>query len=187
MATTADRFGLDNAEPKPRRNWWKIALVAVPAIVAVGSAIGYLSNSGFSNDWYAPLDKPSFQPPAWAFPVVWTTLYSFMGVAAALILAGQPSRQRTLAVTLFAAQLALNFAWSPVFFGAGYIDWAFLIILALNVLVTATIIAAWRLNRVAALLLVPYLLWLCLATALNHETGRLNPGADRAPLGITGE
>jgi tryptophan-rich sensory protein len=57
----------------------------------------------------------------------------------------------------------------------------------MNVLVTAAIIAFWPLNRVAALLLVPYLAWLCLATVLNHETGRLNPGADRAPLGITGD
>jgi len=187
MATTADRFGDSDAGPKPRRKWWKIALVAVPAIVAVGSAIGYLSNSGFANDWYAPLEKPSFQPPALAFPVVWTTLYTFMGIAVALLLAAPRSRQRSLALTLFFAQLALNFAWSPVFFGAGYIDWAFLIILSMDVLVTAAVIASWNMNRVAGLLLVPYLAWLCLATALNRETGRLNPGADRAPLGITGE
>jgi len=186
MATTADRFQTLSHESKPRRKWWKIALVAVPAIVAVGSAIGYLSNSGFSNNWYAPLNKPSFQPPAWAFPVAWTTLYTFMGIAVALILAAPPSRQRSLALTLFFAQLALNFAWSPTFFGAGRIDWAFLLIMAMNVMVTAAIIASWNVNRVAGLLLVPYLAWLCLATTLNHETGRLNPGADRASLGITG-
>ncbi|URD61751.1 tryptophan-rich sensory protein [Sphingomonas sp. KRR8] len=185
MATTADQF--DEGAPRPRRSWWKFALVAVPAIVVAGSAIGYLANSGFSNNWYAPLEKPSIQPPGWAFGVVWTTLYTFMGIAVALILSLPASRQRSLALTLFAVQLALNFAWSPVFFGGGFIDWAFLIILAMNVLVTATIIAFWPLNRVAALLLVPYLAWLCLATVLNHETGRLNPGADRAPLGITGE
>ena len=186
MATTADRFGGPEPHTRPRRKWWKIALVAVPAIVLAGSAIGYLSNSGFSNNWYAPLEKPSFQPPSWAFPVAWTTLYTFMGISVALILAAPPTRQRKLALALFFAQLALNFSWSPVFFGAGLIDWGFLLIMAMNVLVTATIVACWRLNRVAALLLVPYLAWLCLATALNSETGRLNPGADRAPLGITG-
>ena len=184
MATTADRF--DNGPTPRRRAWWKIALVTVPAIVLAGSAIGWLANSGFSNNWYAPLAKPSIQPPGWAFGVVWTTLYTFMGIAVALLLVEPPSRQRRLALGLFAVQLVLNFLWSPVFFGAGYIDWSFLIILALDVLVTATIIAAWPLNRVAALLLVPYLAWLCLATVLNHETGRLNPGADQAPLGITG-
>jgi tryptophan-rich sensory protein len=186
MATTADGFQSEAEQAEPRRKWWKIALVAVPAIVAVGSAIGYLSNSGFSNDWYAPLEKPAFQPPSWAFPVAWTTLYTFMGIVVALILTAPPWRQRTQALTLFFAQLTLNFSWSPVFFGAGLIDWGFLIIIAMNVLVTAMAIAALPLNRVAALLLVPYLVWLCLATALNHETGRLNPGADRAPLGITG-
>jgi len=187
MATTAERFGADAPDRKPRRKWWKIALVAVPAIVLAGSAIGYLSNSGFSNDWYVPLEKPDFQPPAWAFPVAWTALYSFMGIAVALILAAPPSRRRTLALGLFLAQLALNFSWSPVFFGAGMIDWALLIIVALDVLVAAAVVACWRVNRVAGLLLVPYLAWLCLATALNYETGRLNPGADRAPLGLRGE
>ena len=188
MATTAERFGDGSPVPaKPRRKWWKIALVAVPAIVVAGSAIGYLSNSGFSNNWYAPLDKPSFQPPSWAFPVAWTMLYAGMGVAVSLLLAAPRSRGRTLALILFFAQLALNFSWSPLFFGAGLIDWSFLVIMALNILVSATIIAAWSVNRVAAMLLLPYLVWLCLATALNHETGRLNPGADRAPLGITGD
>jgi tryptophan-rich sensory protein len=87
---------------------------------------------------------------------------------------------------LFFAQLALNFLWSPVFFGAGAIDWAFVIILAMDVLVTMTIIASWKVRPLAGALLIPYLAWLCLATALNHETGRLNPGADTAPLGLTG-
>lgn len=185
MATLADDF--DRREQPPRPSWWKIALVTVPVLVVAGSAIGYLSNSGFSNGWYVPLEKPSFQPPGWAFGVVWTTLYTFMGIALALILARPASRQRSLALTLFAAQLLLNWAWSPTFFGAGFIDWAFLLILGMNVLVTASIIAFWPLSRVAALLLVPYLAWLCLATALNFETGKLNPGADRAPLGITGD
>ncbi|MFC7537125.1 TspO/MBR family protein [Sphingomonas sp. GCM10030256] len=169
-----------------RRPWWKVALVAVPAIVVGGSLIGYLSNSGFANHWYGPLAKPSFQPPSWAFGVVWTTLYALMGVALALVWTSPPSKPRSRGLTLFFAQLALNFLWSPVFFGAGMIDGALLIILAMNVLVTATIIAFWRARPLAGLLLLPYLAWLCLATALNHETGRLNPGADRAPLGLTG-
>ena len=93
----------------------------------------------------------------------------------------------TVGLLLFFAQLALNYAWSPIFFGAGAIDWAFLTIMAINILVTATLISFWRVKRVAGLLLLPYLAWLCLATALNHEVGVLNPGADKAPLGITGD
>ena len=179
MATFAD------GRHDQSRPWWKAALVTAPLIVILGSLIGYLSNSGFSNAWYVPLEKPSFQPPGWAFGVVWTILYALMGVALAIVLTAPASRPRSRGLALFFVQLALNFAWSPIFFGAGAIDWAFLIILAMDVLVTATIIAFWRVRPLAALLLLPYLAWLCLATVLNHETGRLNPGADRAPLGIT--
>ena len=175
------------AEHRPTRPWWKLALLTVPAIVLLGSLSGYRSNSGFSNGWYVPLEKPSFQPPGWAFGVTWTILYALMGVALAVVLSAPASRERSLGLVLFFAQLALNFSWSPIFFGGGMIDVGFLVIMAMNVLVTATIIAFWQVKALAGLLLLPYLAWLCLATALNHETGRLNPGADRAPLGITGE
>ena len=168
------------------RGLWRKALIAVPAIVVAGSLIGILSNSGFANEWYAPLEKPSFQPPGWAFGVVWTALYTMMGIAVAAILNEPPSRQRQNALVLFFLQLALNFAWSPIFFGGGMIDVALLVILAMNVLVTMTIIAFWKIRPLAGALLIPYLAWLCIATALNHETGRLNPGADKAPLGMTG-
>ena len=73
-----------------------------------------------------------------------------------------------------------------MFFGQGMIDAGFLIIAAMDVAVTMTIIIFWRIRPLAGALLIPYLAWLCVATALNHETGRLNPGADTAPLGITG-
>jgi tryptophan-rich sensory protein len=168
------------------RGIWKRALITVPAIVIAGSLIGYLSNSGFGNDWYDPLRKPTFQPPGWVFGATWTTLYTMMGIALATILNAPASKQRSTSLLLFFAQLALNFLWSPVFFGAGAIDWAFVIILAMDVLVTMTIIASWKVRPLAGALLIPYLAWLCLATALNHETGRLNPGADTAPLGLTG-
>ena len=169
------------------RGIWKKALITVPAIVIVGGLMGVLSNSGFGNNWYAPLAKPSFQPPGWAFGVVWTTLYTMMGIALATILNQPKSAERRRGLALFAVQLALNFAWSPIFFGGGMIDVALLVMLAMNVLVTATIISFWKVRPLAGALLIPYLLWLCLATALNHETGRLNPGADRAPLGLIGD
>lgn len=178
MATLADHNG--------RRPWWQYALFTVPLIVVVGSAMGYVSNSGFGNPWYDGLEKPSFQPPGWVFGVTWTTLYTLMGIALALVLAAPHSKPRTRGLILFAVQLILNFSWSPVFFGAGMIDAAFLVILAMNVTVTMTIICFWRVKALAGALLLPYLAWLCLATTLNWETGRLNPGADRAPLGITG-
>ena len=168
------------------RKWWRIALITVPLIVATGSFIGLLSNSGTENAWYAPLARPSFQPPGWAFGVVWTALYSMMGIALAVVISAPPAPRRTRALWLFGLQLALNFAWSPLFFGNGMIDAGLLILFAMNVLVTMTIITFWRIQPLAGALLIPYLAWLCIATALNHETGRLNPGADKAPLGLTG-
>jgi tryptophan-rich sensory protein len=166
--------------------WWKVALLTVPLIVTLGSLSGYLSNSGFSNSWFDAVQKPSFMPPGWVFGATWTILYALMGVAVAMVLTAPDSTPRRRGLLLFFAQLALNYAWSPIFFGAGAIDWAFLTIMAINILVTATLISFWRVKRVAGLLLLPYLAWLCLATALNHEVGVLNPGADKAPLGITG-
>ena len=175
-----------NEATRDDRGIWRKALITVPAIVIIGSLMGIVSNSGFSNDWYAGLEKPSFQPPAWMFGAVWTTLYTMMGIALATILNQPESDQRRRALTLFGIQLALNFAWSPIFFGLRMIDVALVVIVLMLVLALATARAFKNLRAVAGYLLVPYLLWLCLATALNYETGRLNPGADARPLGITG-
>ena len=168
------------------RGLWRKALVTVPIILVAGSLIGILSNSGDANSWYAPLKKPSFQPPDRSFGMVWATLYAMMGIALAAILNEPRSTRRSVALGLFSSQLLLNFAWSPIFFGGGMIDLGLLVILAMNVLVTMTIIAFWKIRPLAGTLLIPYLAWLCVATALNHEIGHLNPGADTAPLGITG-
>ena len=157
----------------------------VPLVLLAGFLSGRLANSGYGNPWFDALTKPSFIPPGWVFGAVWTTLYTLMGIALALVLAAEPSRARARGLAFFFVQLAFNYAWSPIFFRAGMIDWAYLVILAMIVFAIATAFFFWRVNRVAGLLLLPYLVWLCLATALNFETGRLNPGADRAPLGIT--
>ena len=166
--------------------YWKIAVPAVIGIVALGSLSGFLSNSGYSNDWFAALDKPSFMPPGWMFGVVWTTLYALMGLAVAMVWTAPPSPERSTALRLFAAQLVLNLAWSPIFFGARMVEIGLLVILVMFVLVALT---AWHFGRVRPLagwLLVPYLAWLCVATALNFEIGRLNPGAGAMPLGLFG-
>lgn len=170
-----------------RREWWKYALVTVPAIVVFGWLMGVVSDSGSGNGWYDALIKPAFQPPGWAFGVVWTTLYTLMGIAVALILAEPQSSRRQTALILFVAQLALNFAWSPIFFGGRMIEVGLVTIIVMLLGATAAANLFRRLRPVAGWLLLPYLAWLCLATALNYETGRLNPGADSAPLGIIGE
>ena len=168
------------------KRYWAIAIPAALAIVVVGSLSGYLSNSGYSNAWFAALAKPGFMPPGWMFGVVWTTLYARMGLALALVWVAPRSKERSAALGWFFAQLAVNYAWSPIFFGARMIEVGLVAILAMIVLAVVT---TWRFARIrplAGLLLLPYLAWLCVATALNFEVGRLNPGADSSPLGLFG-
>jgi benzodiazapine receptor len=164
----------------------RYALITVPAILLLGTLSGKVSNSGYENGWFAALAKPSFMPPGWAFPVAWTTLYVLLGLSLAMILNARGARGRGPAVTVFLAQLALNFAWSPLFFAAHKVQTALLVII---VMILLTIVTAWlfaRIRKVAAWLLLPYLAWLCFATALNFEIGRLNPDAEQLAPGADG-
>src|SRR4029079_3036006 len=104
------------AEVIRRDGWGKTARVCVVAIELLGGLSGWLSNSGYGNVWFDGLDKPNFMPPGWAFGVVWPILYALLGIAVTMILAEPPSPRRKTALTLFFIQLALNFAWSPIFF-----------------------------------------------------------------------
>ena len=165
------------AEAAADRDWKKIALVSVPAIVLLGSASGWLSNSGYENGWFASLLKPPFMPPVWAFPVAWTTLYALMGIAVAMVLAAPAGNERRIALTLLWVQLALNYAWSPIFFAAHDIKLGEIVILVMLVVAVAAASLFRRIRTVAGLLMLPYLLWLCFAYALNSSIDALNPGA----------
>ena len=163
-----------------RMSYLRWALVTVPLILLLGTLSGVVANSGYGNDWFAALRKPDFMPPAWAFPVAWTTLYICLGLALALILHARGARGRPLAITLFVAQLILNFAWSPLFFGAHKVNLAFWVIVAMVLLAAAAAFLFFRIRRAAGLLMVPYLAWLLFAGALNHSIGTLNPDAELA-------
>jgi tryptophan-rich sensory protein len=171
------------AEDTVERPWTRFALVACPAILLLGSASGWLSNSGYGNGWFNGLAKPAFMPPGWAFGVVWPILYILMGIAVAMILAEPPSDRRRNALMLFFAQLALNFAWSPLFFAAHDISLAKLVIFLIAGLAAAAAGQFFRLRRVAGLLLIPYLAWLVFAATLNAAIETLNPGAGTSLLG----
>src|SRR5690349_5418660 len=110
------------------RPWWRYALITVPAIVLLGSASGWLSNSGYGNDWFDNLVKPSFMPPGYAFGIVWPILYVLLGLALAMILAEPESDRRKMGLVLFFIQLVLNFAWSPIFFAGHDIGLAKIVI-----------------------------------------------------------
>jgi benzodiazapine receptor len=161
-----------------RMSFVRWALVTVPLILLLGVGSGQLANSGYGNPWFDALDKPSFIPPGWVFGVVWTILYILMGLALAYILSARGARGRGMAVALFMAQLVINLAWSPVFFALHQVTIALGMIVAMFVLAAIT---AWRfaaIRRAAGLLMLPYLAWLLLATALNFEVMRLNPAAE---------
>jgi translocator protein len=155
------------------------ALFTVPAVVLLGFISGQVGGDA-SSPWFQSLEKPSVFPPPVTFGIVWTILYVLMGLALAMVCAAWGARWRGPAIVAFVLQLAVNLAWSPVFFGAHEISAALYIILALDVLVVATIWLFWKVRPLAALLLLPYLAWILFAGVLNYEFLRLNPEADGA-------
>ncbi|MBN1886022.1 MAG: tryptophan-rich sensory protein [Candidatus Krumholzibacteriota bacterium] len=148
-----------------------ICLLA-PQIVGITAGI---ATSAGTREWYPALAKPSFNPPAWVFAPVWTTLYLMMGFAAWLVWRRLPDAPAArAALVLFCAQLALNWAWSFLFFGlrsplAGLVD-----ILLLLAAIVATTILFFRVSAWAGALMIPYLAWVAFATALNAALWRLN-------------
>lgn len=117
--------------------------------------------------WYAELQKPSWHPPAWVFGPVWTILYLMMGVAAWLVWRRGGWKANRVALTLFVVQWIFNAAWTPLFFGLHWAGVAFADIVLLWFTLLATIVAFARVDWKAAALMVPYLIWVSFASALN--------------------
>ncbi|WP_128477522.1 TspO/MBR family protein [Halorussus pelagicus] len=151
-----------------------VALVASVLVCELAGIVPSLLTADEVATWYPTLAKPAFTPPSWLFGPVWTTLYLLMGVALYLVWRSDDGRPRTVALALFGAQLVLNAAWTMVFFGAQAIFGGLVVILVLLATILATIGAFARIDRRAAALLVPYLLWVGFATALNLQIWRLN-------------
>jgi translocator protein len=163
-----------------RASFFRWALFLVPLVLLLGFASGQVAGSTASNPWFAQLTKPGIYPPPAAFGIVWTVLYAFIGVAFALVCAAWGARFRAVAIVMFVIQLALNLAWSPVFFAMHRITGALGVLLALDVAVLLTTALFWRVRRLAGWLLVPYVLWILFATVLNWQFLALNPRADGA-------
>jgi benzodiazapine receptor len=125
--------------------------------------------------WYAHLNKPAWNPPNWVFGPVWTTLYVLMAVAAWLVWRERGWREGSMPLSVFAAQLVLNAAWSWLFFGMRSPGLAFVDIVLLWLAILATVITFWRVSATAGGLLLPYLAWVSFAVALNGAIWRLNP------------
>jgi len=146
---------------------WLKALLCIVAVNLLGAA-GAIVTSGSLSDWYAALEKPPGTPPNAVFGPVWTLLYAMIGASLALVWHRAPSGpEKRLALTLFLIQMLLNLAWTPLFFGAQATGAALLAIVLLWVAILLTILKFKPLDRIAAALLVPYLLWVGYATYLN--------------------
>jgi len=153
------------------------AVVTVPFILLLGFTSARLVPSGSQNPWYRHLVLPENMPPEWAFPVAWTVIYVLMGLALAMIINARGSTLRGPALALFAVQMAANLAWTPIFFGMHQVTTALMVLGALGVLVLVTMLVFGRIRMGAALLLVPYLAWVCYAGFLLYQINQLNPNA----------
>jgi tryptophan-rich sensory protein len=156
-----------------RVNPW-IALLGWLAACAAAATIGAIASANAS-EFYAGLDKPDWAPPAGVFGPVWTVLYASMAVAAWLVWRERSWARARGALGLFVLQLAVNALWSWLFFAWRRGGLAFADIVVLLVLIAATMIAFARVRRLAAWVLVPYLLWVCFAAALNWTVWQRNP------------
>ena len=138
---------------------------------AAAAATGVIFQPGL---WYDGLQKPGFTPPRWVFPVAWTSIYVLIAWGGGR-LAALPGTGMVLA--LWAAQIALNTLWTPVFFGAHRLGLGLAVIGLLWLVVAAMTLLALRHDALAGALFLPYLIWLCLAGALNFGIWQMNPGA----------
>ena len=156
------------------RGRWKliVLLLIVSAVAAVGAAVTLPKIGG----WYAGLNKPVFHPPAWVFAPVWAALYGLMAVAAWRVWeAPAEAAEKRAALAHFALQLILNALWPPVFFGLERPVSGLILMLVLLVAVGATMRRFHQVDRLAGLMLFPYLAWVAFATVLNSAIVGLNP------------
>lgn len=143
----------------------KILAVCIAIPLVVGILAGLITAG--SREVYQGLVKPPLAPPGWVFPVVWTILYVLMGVASYLIAMSPESAARTMALRVYAVQLAVNFFWPVFFFNAGWYLFAFIWLLLLWYLVYICIIRFYGISKQAAYLMAPYIVWLTFAEYLN--------------------
>lgn len=151
-----------------------IGLAAWLAVAFAAAAIGAIASVDAAS-FYAQLSKPSWAPPGWVFGPVWSVLYLLIGVAAWLAWREQDAKGLPAALTLFLAQLGANALWSWLFFAWRYGAFAFVEVLVLLALIVATVAAFWRIRRLSGILLIPYLAWVCFASALTWAVWQGNP------------
>lgn len=152
-----------------------LAFIAALLLPLILGAIAGNATSQNMEDWYVHLNKPSFYPPNSLFAPVWTTLYLLMGISSFLIWMRPSGEYRRAALILYAVQLTLNFSWSFIFFYYRLPGAALVEIIVLLTTVIFWVYITYKVHRFAALIQIPYILWLLFATVLNAAIMLLNP------------
>jgi translocator protein len=154
--------------------------IAIPLMAGV---IGSIFTSESVSTWYQTIEKPSFSPPNWLFGPVWTTLYVMMGVSLFLVWRAttststflkERSREKIAALIAFGSQLILNVLWSFIFFGLRSPQLAFAEIIILLISIVVTLVIFYKISRIAAVLMIPYAVWVAFASFLNLQIWLLN-------------
>lgn len=156
----------------PRRSW--VGLIVLLGLCFAVAGLGGLATIPNIPNWYAALAKPTWTPPAWIFGPVWSMLYFTMAVAAWLVWRQAGLARAAMPMALFGIQLLLNALWSWLFFGLHNPGAAAVEIIFLWMAIAAITVAFWRRSTLAGILLVPYLVWVSFAVALNLAIWRLN-------------
>jgi len=165
-----------NGSCKPCKNN-AFCLIALIVVCELLGSLGAIFTAPNISTWYALLNKPMFSPPNWLFFPVWTILFMLMGVALYLILQNDEKKlaiERKIARFWFATQFAFNILWSFLFFGLKDPFLGFIGIIFLWVSIVLTIVSFYKIDKKAAYLLIPYILWVSFATILNYFVMILN-------------
>ena len=151
---------------------WKPYVFFIALSEAVGALAGFLTRNGMTA--YELLEKPPLTPPDIVFPIVWGILYALMGIGAARIYLAPPSDDRTYSLKLFYLQLAANFLWSLIFFNLQAFGFSFFWLLFLWLLIFLMIRSFAKVDKIASMLQIPYLIWVTFAGYLNLMVWILN-------------
>ena len=150
-------------------------LISLLLPLSLGAIAGMFTSQSVP-EWYATLNRPSFNPPNWIFGPVWTSLYILMGISFFLIWKQEASKVRNRAILIFLLQLMLNFAWSFIFFFFNLIGLALVEIILLWISIVMMLVVFYKIKPVASYINIPYLLWVTFATVLNASYYVLNRG-----------
>lgn len=153
------------------------SIITLVICLLIPLAVGFLSGmvtAEYVPTWYQTLSKPSFTPPAWVFSPVWTLLYILMGISLFIVWKSPKDDRRNWALNVFSIQLGLNFSWTFIFFFMHLIGFAFAELIILWFAAIGMTFLFFRVNRLAGILQIPYLLWLFFASILNGAIWVLN-------------